>query len=73
MVPNAALEPQLTPSPRTSMAEFFRATTANVSAIGFPKRKKEKRKLRSEKKVMYSAEFRVFIYWYWTCKVVVLL
>ena len=32
----AALFPQLTPSPRTRMAEFFLATIAKVSAIGLP-------------------------------------
>ena len=32
----AALFPQLTPSPRARMAEFFLATTAKVSAIGLP-------------------------------------
>ena len=32
----AALFPQLTPSPKARMAEFFLATTAKVSAIGLP-------------------------------------
>ena len=32
----AALFPQLTPSPRTRMAEFFLATMAKVSAMGLP-------------------------------------
>ncbi len=35
-LPNAALEPQFTPSPSTSIAEFLRATTAKVSAMGLP-------------------------------------
>ena len=32
----AAFEPQFTPSPRTIIAEFLRATIAKESAIGFP-------------------------------------
>ena len=35
-LPKAALEPQFTPSPSTSIAEFLRATTAKVSAMGLP-------------------------------------